>query len=143
MRVPGVQPTATGMFTRNLIGSLAASAFRLTDPNDKLGIWFVLQDLSVRTEGNFRLRFSFVNVGAPGKTPNGNPSNQISIVNTTKAPILASCYSEVFTVFSAKKFPGVVESTPLSKCFALQGIKIPIRKDGPSKGNGREEYDED
>jgi hypothetical protein len=43
-----------GMFTRNLIGSLAASAFRLTDPDDKIGIWFILQDLSVRTEGNFR-----------------------------------------------------------------------------------------
>ncbi|KAI9744077.1 MAG: hypothetical protein M1818_002229 [Claussenomyces sp. TS43310] len=135
-------PQATGMYTRNLIGSLAASAFRLTDPNDKIGIWFVLQDLSVRTEGTFRLRFSFVNVGAPSKTPNGNPANQVHIVNTGKAPILASCFSDMFTVYSAKKFPGVVESTPLSKCFATQGIKIPIRKDGPSKTN-REEYDED
>lgn len=43
-----------GMFTRNLIGSLSASAFRLQDPQDKIGIWFVLQDLSVRTEGTFR-----------------------------------------------------------------------------------------
>lgn len=48
----GAQPQ--GMFTRNLIGSLAASAFRLQDAEDKIGIWFVLQDLSVRTEGNFR-----------------------------------------------------------------------------------------
>ena len=48
----GSQPS--GMFTRNLIGSLAASAFRLTDPLEKIGIWFILQDLSVRTEGNFR-----------------------------------------------------------------------------------------
>lgn len=51
-RVSNSQPQ--GMFTRNLIGSLAASAFRLTDNNDKIGIWFVLQDLSVRTEGHFR-----------------------------------------------------------------------------------------
>ena len=43
-----------GMYTRNLIGSLSASAFRLSDPGDHIGIWFVLQDLSVRTEGNFR-----------------------------------------------------------------------------------------
>jgi hypothetical protein len=50
-------PQGGGLFTRNLIGSLAASAFRLTDPNDKIGIWFVLQDLSVRTEGNFRYVF--------------------------------------------------------------------------------------
>ena len=44
----------TGMFSRNLIGSLAASAFRLVDTEDRVGIWFVLQDLSVRTEGSFR-----------------------------------------------------------------------------------------
>jgi hypothetical protein len=43
-----------GMFTRNLIGSLVTSACRLTDPTDKIGIWFILQDLSVRTEGSFR-----------------------------------------------------------------------------------------
>ena len=47
-------PTPSGMFTRNLIGSLGVSAFKLTDTEDKLGIWFILQDLSVRTEGVFR-----------------------------------------------------------------------------------------
>lgn len=52
MSVQGAPPQ--GMFTRNLIGSLAASAFRLTDLQEKIGIWFVLQDLSIRTEGSFR-----------------------------------------------------------------------------------------
>jgi hypothetical protein len=52
-----------GQFTRNLIGSLTASAFRLKDDKDVMGIWFVLQDLSVRTEGSFRLKFSFLNLG--------------------------------------------------------------------------------
>lgn len=52
MAMVGGQPQ--GMFTRNLIGSLAASAFRLSDTEDRIGIWFVLQDLSVRTEGPFR-----------------------------------------------------------------------------------------
>ena len=46
-------------------------------------------------------------------------------------------------MFSAKKFPGVVESTQLSKCFATQGIKIPIRKEGPVKMDKGGEYDED
>lgn len=50
-------------------------------------------------------------------------------------PVLASVFSEPFQVFSAKKFPGVIESTDLSKAFAEQGIKIPIRKDG-GKGDG-------
>jgi hypothetical protein len=45
-------------------------------------------------------------------------------------------------VYSAKRFPGVVESTALSKCFATQGIKIPIRKDGPNKGDKDREDDD-
>ncbi|KAJ5584722.1 Velvet complex subunit B [Penicillium hispanicum] len=122
-----------GMFTRNLIGSLSASAFRLTDPDNKIGVWFILQDLSVRTEGTFRLKMSFVNVGTQStETSNGAP-----IINHGSAPVLASVFSEPFQVFSAKKFPGVIESTQLSKCFALQGIKIPIRKDGVKGPRGR------
>ena len=50
---PGPQPTHS-MFTRNLIGSLTVNASMLKDTEDKLGFWFVLQDLSVRTEGWFR-----------------------------------------------------------------------------------------
>lgn len=177
-RVPVSNPPQ-GMFTRNLIGSLAASAFRLTDPDDKIGIWFVLQDLSVRTEGLFRyvslpppllvhlllsayakclpflhphpdilnrLRFSFVNVGTT--TPLLSPANAnapavpATILNNGKAPVLACCFSDVFQVYSAKKFPGVVESTPLSKCFATQGIKIPIRKDGLAGRRGGDDEDD-
>ena len=70
---------------------------------------------------------NFVNVGSP---------NQGQILNTASAPVLASCFSNEFHVYSAKKFPGVIESTELSKCFATQGIKIPIRKDGV-RGNER------
>ena len=53
-RLPHISSGAVGMFTRNLIGSLSASAFRLTDLDNKIGVWFILQDLSVRTEGSFR-----------------------------------------------------------------------------------------
>ena len=59
----GHSTQTTGQFTRNLIGSLTASAFRLKDDKNVPGIWFVLQDLSVRTEGQFRLKFSFFNLG--------------------------------------------------------------------------------
>ena len=52
---------------------------------------------------------NFVNVGQ------GNG------LNTGVAPVLASAFSEVFQVYSAKRFPGVIESTPLSKRFATQG----------------------
>jgi hypothetical protein len=48
------QGSPQGMFQRNLIGSIATSASRLTDPDEKIGIWFICQDLSVRSEGLFR-----------------------------------------------------------------------------------------
>jgi len=83
-----------------------------------------------------RLRFSFVNVGAPGQAGNGS-------INVGKAPVLASIFSDVFQVYSAKKFPGVCESTALSKCFASQGIKIPIRKDNPNKSSNQDDDDYD
>lgn len=116
--------------TRNLIGTNAVNACRLTDTNGKLGLWFVLQDLSVRTEGTFRLKVSMCCVGSDG------------VIRKGKSPILASAFSDPFTVYSAKKFPGVIESTPLSKCFAQQGIKIPIRKDAVKLSN-QDEYDQD
>lgn len=136
-----IVPTPTaGMYTRNLIGSLAVNAFKLSDDQGKPGLWFVLQDLSVRTEGNFRLRCSFVDVGIQVQ----DQASQLSVqLNTGKAPVLATTYSDSFQVYSAKKFPGVIESTALSKAFAAQGVKIPIRKDGPRSVPNAEEYAND
>ncbi|KAF9994870.1 hypothetical protein BGZ80_001444, partial [Entomortierella chlamydospora] len=53
-----------------------------------------------------------------GLRPNGPPS-----------PVMSTVFSEPFTIYSAKRFPGMTESTALSKRFAKQGIKIPIRKE--------------
>lgn len=76
------------------------------------------------------------NIGA------GENVNSI-LAHGEKRPMLATCFSDPFTVYSAKKFPGVIESTTLSKCFAQQGIKIPIRKDGPRQLSNQAEYDAD
>lgn len=139
------------VYNRNLIGSLSASAFVLTDDKGQEGIWFVMQDLSVRQEGIFRLKMSFVDVGnasrrgADGSVPissqtlDGRSSNGLR----TTAPVLASCFSKPFQVFSAKKFPGVIESTELSKTFANQGIKIPIRQGDQSNKRNRDSDSED
>ena len=88
-----------------------------------------------------RLRFSFVNVKLPPgmePPPMVVPNKLSGFVNPTKAPVMAQTFSEPFCVYSAKKFPGVCESTPLSKAFAQQGIKIPVRKDT----TGKEEYED-
>lgn len=76
-----------------------------------------------------RLKMNFIDVGA--STGGG--------LNRGRAPVLAWVFSDSFQVFSAKKFPGVIESTALSKCFASQGIKIPIRKDTKADGGGEDD----
>lgn len=72
---------------------------------------------------------NFIDVGTPGGVG----------LNKNRAPVLAYVYSDKFQVYSAKKFPGVIESTPLSKCFAQQGIKIPIRKDAKADKNDEDD----
>jgi hypothetical protein len=116
----------------------------LTDQNGKVGLWFVLQDLSVRTEGWFRLKMNFFNLSAFNLTDSENKAAGQGAELLVEAPCLASVFSKPFKVWSAKKFPGVIETTPLSRQFARQGIKIPIRKDGNSRkrkgaGSGDEE----
>ena len=54
MLLPPPLATTTKIFIRNLISSLTVNTFRLIDTEGKVGFWFVLQDLSIRTEGNFR-----------------------------------------------------------------------------------------
>jgi len=142
-----VQPAQGGQFTRNLIGSLTASAFRLKDDKKEMGIWFILQDLSVRTEGKFRLKFSFFNLAKyrsplkSGLTVNSTSETEeqrrgnVSL-HRGSSKCLATVLSEVFQVSSAKKFPGMFDSTDLSKAFARQGIRIPVRGEGQTR-NGR------
>lgn len=110
--------------TKNLIGSVVGTAFKLHDLNDEQGIWFIMQDLSVRTEGEYKLKFSFFNL-----------SDAFTASGT--APILCSAFSQPFRSYSPKKFPGVIDSTELSKCFASQGIRIPIRRDNNKNARKR------
>lgn len=49
---------------RNLVGSSVASAIKLYDLDGNLGIFYVFQDVSFRTEGKFKLAFSLINVGS-------------------------------------------------------------------------------
>lgn len=93
-------------------------------------------DLVANMGGSDRLRFSFVDVKPKADQKGDAP------VKTGKSPILASVFSDVFQVYSAKKFPGVCDSTELSKCFATQGIKIPIRKEGGKAGADDDDDDD-
>lgn len=87
-------------------------------------------------KGPGRLRFSFVDVKPAADQKGDSP------VTVGKAMVLSAVFSDVFQVYSAKKFPGVCDSTDLSKCFATQGIKIPIRKEGGKAGADDDDDDD-
>ncbi|GAW08609.1 developmental regulator [Lentinula edodes] len=60
------------------------------------------------------------------------------------SPVLAQVYSEPFTVYSAKRFPGVPDTTALSIAFGNQGQKLPLRnRHGNSSGKRRRRGDDD
>nr|CAG8616859.1 4406_t:CDS:2 [Entrophospora candida] len=103
--------------TRVLMGSLVSSPAILKNTLGQQGCYFCFPDLSIRTEGKYTLRFSLMKLGSEDR------------LIDTKTEIIATVFSEPFTVYSAKKFPGMTESTELSKAFAKQGLKIPIRND--------------
>ncbi|ORY91367.1 velvet factor-domain-containing protein [Syncephalastrum racemosum] len=103
--------------TRVLMGSLVSSPSLLKNPEGEQGLYFAFPDLSIRTEGRYTLRFSLMKLSSS------------DFQADAKSKIIAQVFSDPFTVYSAKKFPGMTESTELSKVFAKQGLKIPIRND--------------
>lgn len=54
----------TATRSKNLVGASVASATKLYDLDGKLGIFFIFQDISLRSEGLFRLQFSLTDIGS-------------------------------------------------------------------------------
>ncbi|KAF9903049.1 hypothetical protein EC991_004261 [Linnemannia zychae] len=106
--------------TRILMGAVAVSPTLLLNEDNQMGWYFSFPDLSVRTEGVYTLKFSLMQFANFDFDEGGGSHASMLIAEET---------SEPFTVYSAKKFPGMTESTELSKAFARQGLKIPIRND--------------
>ncbi|KAF9312958.1 hypothetical protein BG003_005759 [Podila horticola] len=84
--------------------------------------FFVFPDLSVRMEGTYRLKFCLYEMTG------------------TQVHFCTSIVSAPLVVYSAKKFPGMEESTTLSQFFAEQGLKIRIRKEVRPKKRARAGY---
>ncbi|ORY69966.1 velvet factor, partial [Pseudomassariella vexata] len=109
---------------RRLMGNTVSSPFVGFDENNDEGCFFCFPDLSCRTAGVFRLKFSIVildplNMGTSG----------------TKTPISAVVMSEPFTVYNAKDFPGMQASTALTKRLKEQGCLISIKKGNDRTGS--------
>ncbi|KAL9045524.1 MAG: hypothetical protein Q9214_001442 [Letrouitia sp. 1 TL-2023] len=144
--VPATFPVLTGM-------PVAGMAY-LDRPN--AAGYFIFPDLSVRHEGKYRLNFNlYEEVKEPKDEDAEQPRSTTDKANVS--PMAPSAHvhfrlevrSIPFTVYSAKKFPGLAESTHLSRVVADQGCRVRIRRDvrmrrrDPKPGKGYDDYDDD
>lgn len=91
--------------------------------------YFIFPDLSVRHEGKYRLSFQLFE-----ETRDENDKDAVdptASMGGTGELYFGRCQvkSKPFTVYSAKKFPGLAESTHLSRMVADQGCRVRIRRD--------------
>jgi hypothetical protein len=117
---------------RRLMGTTVASPFNGRDEHGVEGCFFCFPDLSVRTAGTFRLKFVMVMVDP-----------MVNVIGA-RHPVRAQAMSDAFTVYSAKDFPGMQASTPLTKKLKEQGCLISIKKGNERGGRGgRDDSDDD
>lgn len=98
--------------------------------------YFIFPDLSVRHEGKYRLSFNlYEETKYPSNDGDAEPSNESKPkIPSPGAPESSFDWrlevkSIMFMVYSAKKFPGLAESTVLSRTVAEQGCRVRIRRD--------------
>lgn len=112
--------------------------------------YFLFPDLSVRHEGRYRFAFNLYEEVKEDKDMDLEPGEPVSCGPLDHATPGSSfdwrmdIKSKDFVVYSAKKFPGLAESTGLSRCIAEQGCRVRIRRDvrmrrRDSKGRRRRE----
>ncbi|KAL4936681.1 velvet factor-domain-containing protein [Aspergillus oleicola] len=109
--------------------------------------YFIFPDLSVRHEGLYRLCFHLYE-----QTKESRDETEGTLSRPTPAPgklgaphqfldyRLEVC-SDPFTVYSAKKFPGLNESTGLSRTIAEQGCRVRIRREVRMRRRGDKRAD--
>lgn len=102
---------------RTTAGTVVQSLHKLKDVDNTDGGFFIFSDISVRLEGFYRLKFTLYEI-------EGQYVNR-----------MCSKTSDIFQVYSPKSFPGMSESTFLTRSFSDQGVRIRIRKEPRSSSS--------
>ncbi|KAL8670430.1 MAG: hypothetical protein Q9168_005028 [Polycauliona sp. 1 TL-2023] len=127
-----------------LAGNLVSSLHRLKDLNSDSrntadGGFFVFGDLSVRVEGEYRLRFGLYEMVKTNvffiKAVISDPFTGMELTPENWAGEL----DLTGTVYSNKNFPGMADSTFLSRSFGDQGVRLRIRKE-PRSALSKRDY---
>jgi hypothetical protein len=103
-------------YQRRLTGSLVSTPFHGWDDVGKEGCFFPFSDLSVRTLGRYRLKFTLVMLDLNNLTKR---AHYLTLGETMSGP---------FEAFTAKDFPGIRESSLLVRALREQGCIIAIKK---------------
>ncbi|KAL3427556.1 hypothetical protein PVAG01_01065 [Phlyctema vagabunda] len=148
-----VQPTTAAQVP--VLTGMPVSGMAYLDRPTEAG-YFIFPDLSVRHEGKYCLSFNLYEETKKPEDADAEPAGQENNSQASSGPgALDSSFdwrvevkSHPFTVFSAKKFPGLAESTPLSRTVAEQGCRVRIRRDvrmrrREGKGEDYEEHVEE
>lgn len=118
--------------------------------------YFIFPDLSVRHEGKYKLAFTLYEEVKEAKDADVEPALNHPDHPKNKHIVLGpyapkewfhwrlEVQSAAFSVYSAKKFPGLAESTALSRIVAEQGCRVRIRRDVRMRRreNKNKDYDE-
>ncbi|VUC26436.1 unnamed protein product [Clonostachys rosea] len=108
-------------YQRRLTGSQVAAPFFGKDEKGVEGCFFTFSDLSVRTLGHYKLKFNMIMLD----TSNPGQSKHF--------PNLCDVISSQFSVYTAKDFPGISESSKLVRALRAQGCIISIKKGNEKK----------
>ncbi|CAO3666036.1 unnamed protein product [Rhizopus stolonifer] len=103
---------------RTTAGAVVQSLHKLKNTDNTEGGFFIFSDISVRLEGIYRLKFTLFRIEGES-------------VQTLKSTL-----SDPFQVYAPKIFPGMSESTILTRHFSEQGVRIRIRKEPRSSTTG-------
>lgn len=101
---------------RRLMGTLVASPYQAKDEYGVAGTFFVFSDLSCRQIGTFKLEFRMLRV------------NPLFMQPGAKHGCVASIETNVFTVYTAKVFPGMRASSALLMALRSQGLAVGLKK---------------
>jgi hypothetical protein len=111
----GELPSCTG-----LLGTVVSSLNKLRDTESEDGGFFIFSDICVKHEGHYRLRFTLFEIN--------QKRNQVR-TDAAEVTYITSVWSDKFTVYGVKDFPGLLPSTPLSRVFCEQGVRLKLRKE--------------
>ncbi|KAK1589835.1 velvet factor-domain-containing protein [Colletotrichum navitas] len=100
-----------------LVGTTCSSLHKFKDPNSHDAGYFVFGDLSVKYEGCFKLQFVLYEM------------------RRTEVVMCTTATSSAFQVHTQRTFPGMAESTYLTRHLSDQGCRLRLRKDSRQATN--------